>query len=114
MGTVGNDFPQLGTIFDRGKPFPHGGKLFSTVGFPACLASTHPSIGTSIKEGQTKAAPPLWRRPEAAPPMDGCLEARQAGRGKWFPTVGNPFPPWEIISYDLPHYLQATASAADL
>ena len=93
----------------------HCGKSFSTVGFPACLASRHPSIGISTKEGRPPAAPPLWRRPEAASPMDGCLEARQAGnptvendfppwemvshRVKWFPTVGNYFPPWDIISY---------------
>ena len=51
-------------------------------------ASRHPSIGISTKEGQLKA--PLWtRRPEAASPMDG-------------PTVGNHFPPWEIISFCFP------------
>ena len=92
----------VGNNCRRSEPMSHGGKSNSTVGFPARLASRHPSIGISTKEG----------RPEAACPMDGSLEARPAGnptvendfpswemvshRGKWFPTVRNQFPLWEI------------------
>ena len=99
--TVGNHFPQWGTI-------SHGGKSFSTVGFPACLPSRHPR---RLDKGAVALGHPSF----VDIPMDGCLEARQAGnptvendfppwemvshRGKWFPTVGNHFPPWDIISY---------------
>ena len=105
---MGNQFPRWETI-------SHGGKSISTVGFPACLASRHPSIGEAASGRLHKGGAAFGRPSFVDIPMDGCLEARQAGnptvendfppwemvshRGKWFPTVGNHFPPWDIISH---------------
>lgn len=113
------NFSRWEIILHSEKPCPTVGNQFPLV-FPACVASRHPSIGILT--------PSLWRRREAASPMDGRLEARQAakptvemmshrrkwcpiaGSGsapcKWFPTMRNHFQlvsPMFLILYFRPY-----------
>ena len=103
-------FPTLGNYVRRWETISQSGKSFPAVGFPACLASRHPSTRIS-----TFGRPPLRLPPEAASSVDGCLEARQARKltmvnnfppwemvshhRKCLPTVGNGLPPWEIVCH---------------
>ena len=91
MKTVGNDIPRWENNFHGGKPSP----TFFMVGFLARLASRHPSIG-EVASGHLHEGGAAFDRPSFVDiPMDGCLEARQAGN----PTVENDFPPWEMVSH---------------
>ena len=80
MEVAGNNFLLRETI-------PNGGKSFSTVGFPLCLAIRHPS--------RREAAGGRLHEVGADILMDGCLVARQGGS----PTVETEFPPWEMVSH---------------
>ena len=89
------------------KMISHGGTPFSTVGnhFPrweiifhdgiSCLASRHPSIGASGHLLKGGAAEALVSRGQESRKPEWKMISRQ---GKWLPTVGNGFRPWEIIS----------------
>ena len=86
---VGSHFPRWQTIY-------HGGKPFSTVGFPACL------LWISLWMG-------VWRLGKQEIPPWKMI----SHRGKWFPTVENGFPPWEIISHRGISYPTALAYSLD-
>ena len=69
--TIGNDSPWWETILHGGNPFStvgtisHGWESFSTVPFPPCQASRHPSIGrwppaASRRRGEGRGYPYGW------------------------------------------------------
>ena len=71
-------FPALGNNFSQCETISHGGGPFSTVRFPACLASRHRSKGEATSGRHHKKEATFGHPSLMDIPMDGCLEARQA------------------------------------
>jgi hypothetical protein len=64
-------------------------KSSSFLGFPACLASRHPSTGKAAVSHPHPSWSFLWM---------GVWRLGEQADGKRFPNVGNGFPPWERVS----------------
>ena len=87
---VGNHFPRWETV-------SHAGKSCSTASISSLPSLQTPSPEKAVSGHLHKGGAAFGNPSFVDIPMDGCLEARQAGN----PTVENDFPPWGMVQNPL-------------